>query len=80
MDAEWMVSGFRRVLRGVCDCEFLLDHELKIRGALAIFTTEVYSFRLGGVGWKKGCNIALNQTRIQYSWEVDFCFASFIPS
>eukprot|EP00434_Breviolum_minutum_P037031 symbB.v1.2.032822.t1/scaffold3993.1/size46770/2 len=32
MDAEWMVSGFRRVLRGVCDCEFLLDHELKIRG------------------------------------------------
>jgi len=44
MDAEWMVSGFRRVLRGVCDCEFLLDHELKIRGALAIFTTEVYSW------------------------------------
>ncbi|CAL1135535.1 unnamed protein product [Cladocopium goreaui] len=31
-DAEWMVSSFRRVLRGVCDCEFLLDHNLKIQG------------------------------------------------
>eukprot|EP00435_Cladocopium_sp_Y103_P005736 s3811_g1.t2 len=31
-DAEWMVSSFRRVLRGVCDCEFLLDHNLRIQG------------------------------------------------
>ena len=44
-----MVSGFRRVLRGVCDCEFLLDHELKIRGALAIFSNEVLLGSPGGV-------------------------------
>ena len=31
-----MVSSFRRVLRGVCDCEFLLDHNLKIQGWMVI--------------------------------------------
>ena len=47
-DAEWMVSSFRRVLRGVCDCEFLLDHDLKIQGALR-YSQLRYSFHPGGV-------------------------------
>ena len=31
-DAETMVAGFRRMLRGICDGEVLLDGELKILG------------------------------------------------